>query len=438
MEGLQSPQNEDRPSRAKKRKRSSARILFGLDESCVITISDEESDAEKNPKGVIPTPSPTQVRKRRVTRQTIHGRAEALYDAKYHPMDEVTRPKNAARHRGQSIKVALESEDDAPMPDLPSGSEDDDDEEEEGPVRVGKKVFRPGTRRSRRKAAKNRPFYDRSKHPQDAYIDLSDERPRSKRLPRKKPKPKPVYVEDSASTQSVIHVQSDESGSESEEEFTMRGALNGREQVVSKKRTVSEIPDSTSGLGEELSPLEDLLSSAPQSSQPQHPSFSDEVGLLEPGSDTSRSEHTRLLDDTQGPNAADSPPQGKPNAEDDGTKQDSNLSEETVLLDYNELRAGKQRRLVKLPVSQIPSFYLSSQASVGQIRTEYVTDAELRRRAGNFAIFQDDEDPSQTTPVLTARFYELESNDQENRAPTEERRPAAEEDDEFPAATQEL
>jgi hypothetical protein len=207
---------------------------------------------------------------------------------------------------------------------------------------------------------------------------------------------------------------------------------------VSKKRTVSEIPDSTSGLGEELSPLEDLPSSAPQSSQSQHQSFSDEVRLPDPDSDTSRPEHARFPDDAQGPNAADSPPRDKPSVENDGTKQDSNLSEETVVLDYNELPAGKQRRLVKLPASQIPSFYFSSQASVGQIRTEYVTQAELRRHAGNFAIFQDDEDPSQMTPVLTARFYELESNDQENRAPAEERRPVAEEDDEFPEATQEL
>lgn len=437
MEALQSSPNEHRPSRLKKRKRSSARILSGLDESCVITISDEENDTEESSKGAIPTPSPTQLRKRRITRQAIHGRAEALYNQKYHPMDEVTRPKNAARHRGQSIKVAPESEAGASMPEFPS--ESDEDAQDERPVRAGRKIFRKGTRHSTRRAAKNRPFYDRSKHPQDEFLNLSDEMSRTKRRPQKKPKPKPVYVEDSASTQSVIHVQTYDPDSESEEEFTIHDALNnGREQVLSKNTSVGEIADSTSGLGEEVSPSEDLLSSARRKSQPRSLSLSDEVCLPEHDSDNYHSEHPRLLDDTQFPAVADSPGPDNSSVLNEGAKQNSDLTEEMATSYNNDVPAGKEPTLVTRAVSQVPSFYFSSQASVGQKRTNYVTIAEQRRRAGNFAIFQDDEDPSQTMPVLIARFYEFDNHDQENRPPANEQRPAAEEEDDLPEARREL
>ncbi|KAF2188176.1 hypothetical protein K469DRAFT_748526 [Zopfia rhizophila CBS 207.26] len=90
-----------------KRKRK-PRILIGLDSENIIEISDDEQELEF--KDTPPTSSiPSSSYK---TRAQVHGsrRDELCYDQKYHPMDEYTHPKRAARVKSKYGEDLLASE----------------------------------------------------------------------------------------------------------------------------------------------------------------------------------------------------------------------------------------------------------------------------------------------------------------------------------------
>lgn len=138
--------------------RKKSGILNGIEDENIIHIPDDDNgdaagDASK-------PPSSTQ--HDHTTRASIHGRADALYDARYHPMDDVTRPKRAARVRGVSDVYNFEGESEVRFL---SGSENDDT----GPPPKKRRYATP-TRRSSRPAAQKSVNYKATVHPQDASL----------------------------------------------------------------------------------------------------------------------------------------------------------------------------------------------------------------------------------------------------------------------------
>lgn len=112
------------------------------------------------------------------TRQAIHGRAtQTLYNMKYHPMDEQTRPKRARKMRGgdSDNHFSFEGSDTDPGSYEECGSEmsssdDEDDEDDEDDVLRRRRANTTGSRRSSRTATQKLVNYDRRKHPQDKQL----------------------------------------------------------------------------------------------------------------------------------------------------------------------------------------------------------------------------------------------------------------------------
>ena len=107
-----------------------------------------------------------------VTRQRIHGReAVGVFDAKYHPMDDFTRPAAAKRHRQkfnithESSENEIDEEDDESL-DLDSDSSSD----AKPPPPKRRLVVSRGTRKSTR-ISKLEPYdYNGLRHPQDKQL----------------------------------------------------------------------------------------------------------------------------------------------------------------------------------------------------------------------------------------------------------------------------
>lgn len=109
---------------------------------------------------------------RRPMRSTRNQASPPLYNAKYHPMDEVTRPVQAAKRRKaeikeQTISSGEESSEDT-LEELESiGHEHSDDDQSSPPQRKPSE----GTRHSGRQAALKRVSYDPRVHPQDKQLE---------------------------------------------------------------------------------------------------------------------------------------------------------------------------------------------------------------------------------------------------------------------------
>jgi hypothetical protein len=102
-----------------------------------------------------------------VTRSTRNGRSDANYSQKYHPMDEVTRPKRAQRITGsRSMSAAHETSDEEDLELYPGESTDEDPSEEPGSP-VTRTPDPRAVRQSGRTEAKKQVNYNRSHHPQD-------------------------------------------------------------------------------------------------------------------------------------------------------------------------------------------------------------------------------------------------------------------------------
>jgi hypothetical protein len=94
------------------------------------------------------------------TRQSVHGRAQALYDKKYHPMDDYIRSR---RKRRKVEKPRASSPESEPSEGNSSSSESETDN--------ASKVTPPGERRSMRIASSQRtPLYNTKIHPQDKVL----------------------------------------------------------------------------------------------------------------------------------------------------------------------------------------------------------------------------------------------------------------------------
>lgn len=143
-----------------------------------IEISDDDSDTDKD-DGDENRPHPKQ-QPTHSTRASRYGTAPVNYDMKYHPMDEITRPKRAAKRRSGSrsksastrLDLDQTTEDDS---DLSTGHEVDSDEESEdeddsAPEAVITSTRAPDPRASRHSArseAQKPVNYSRKSHPQD-------------------------------------------------------------------------------------------------------------------------------------------------------------------------------------------------------------------------------------------------------------------------------
>ncbi|KAK5121472.1 hypothetical protein LTR85_005305 [Meristemomyces frigidus] len=161
-------------------------VLRGLDPNNVLAtpstrstveISDsDKEDDESDENNVRRTQQPAHS-----TRASRHGKADVNYDMKYHPMDEVTRPKRTAnrrsgsRSKSASMKPDLDQEtsDESEPSSAPDGGAEEADEIEDDDVEVDAHVpttRAPDLRASRHSArseAQKAVNYSRSHHPQD-------------------------------------------------------------------------------------------------------------------------------------------------------------------------------------------------------------------------------------------------------------------------------
>jgi len=373
---VQNLPTEQQTSKSKKRKRS--RVLGGLDPASVLSINDTERDVESEECLQNPAAKLARVKERRVTRQAIYGRAEALYDAKYHPMDEVMHPKRASRHYNRSIRPSSGSE--SIVTNSASGPKESNGEGNLLPIKLGSQYLGEGSRRSHRLAGRPHPLYNRKKHPQDEFLknleggNVDEREVIATQSHRRRTRSRPVMAECFQTTHSVTHLRIDtEDPVEYEDDHDTHCDIDdGSEDTLSQRSLRSEISDSTLGAGKELSP--------------------------------SRNSSRRT---------------------------DGATTEDTISVDYHRLPGISEQSRSTMPLSQVPSFYFSSQPSTGQTRTAFVSSAERRRQAANFGIFSEGEELSQDR---VARFNGgvFESHEQENCTPTEEQQPSSDEIDNLP------
>lgn len=152
-------------------------VLAGLDIKQIITIdSDDEHD----------DPEHDQPKTRHTTRQAVKGRTAALYDQKYHPMDDYTgrRRRSGAVKKEQITKLEQNSDSDSPdgisVGSDNSGDESMEDEPSPEPDNV--------RRSSRLGTQTRRPLYNMSRHPQDRALEALGIKRKAKRRSRLTPR----------------------------------------------------------------------------------------------------------------------------------------------------------------------------------------------------------------------------------------------------------
>ncbi|KAK6391602.1 hypothetical protein LTR65_004437 [Meristemomyces frigidus] len=144
--------------------------------SVEILDSDDNDDGDNENDGK-PTQQPAHG-----TRASRYGKAPVDYDMKYHPMDEVTRPKRAANRRSgsrsKSVSMKRHLDDDTGDESEPStardedgdeegASEDEDDSAAENHVNPTRAPDPRASRHSARSEAQKAVNYSRKSHPQD-------------------------------------------------------------------------------------------------------------------------------------------------------------------------------------------------------------------------------------------------------------------------------
>ena len=139
---------------------------------------------------------------RHATRSTRNGRADVNYSQRYHPMDEATRPRRAARITGSRPPTSFAETSDDEEPELSSGESTDADEPSEGSDTPATRTRTPdprAVRHSSRAQAQKQVNYSKAHHPQDWAISgyrrsakrkrrgLSPDKPRKKTKNRAAP-----------------------------------------------------------------------------------------------------------------------------------------------------------------------------------------------------------------------------------------------------------
>ena len=106
------------------------------------------------------------------TRASRHGKAPVNYSAKWHPMDEVMRPKRARALASGSTsrRRANDSDDSEPEPFSGGDTSDEDDEDETPDTSFEREPDIKATRRSARSEALKPVNYSKAHHPQDHLL----------------------------------------------------------------------------------------------------------------------------------------------------------------------------------------------------------------------------------------------------------------------------
>lgn len=172
--------------------------LRGLDRSNMLAPSDRRSlGAGEGGRQSTPADTP-----QHETRASRHGKIPVNYSAKWHPMDEVIRPKRARTlENGSTSRRAINLGHDSELESFSGGGTDEDDDEEDMPDTPFKREPDAGaTRRSDRSEARKPVNYSKAHHPQDHL--LPGYRHRSKRQRRSRSVTKPRKTK--ASSEPVV------------------------------------------------------------------------------------------------------------------------------------------------------------------------------------------------------------------------------------------
>jgi hypothetical protein len=158
------------------------------------------------------------------TRASRHGKAAVNYSAKWHPMDEVMRPKRARGLTGGSTsrrRAADDSDDSEPEPFSGGDTGDEDDEDETPDTSFEREPDAKATRRSARSEALKPVNYSKAHHPQDHL--LPGYRNKAKRQRRSTSATQPRKRKTSGETvilssQTIADSEDDDDGSDADED----------------------------------------------------------------------------------------------------------------------------------------------------------------------------------------------------------------------------
>ncbi|KAI6836146.1 hypothetical protein KC340_g5300 [Hortaea werneckii] len=186
----------------------------------------------------------------RSTRATRSGRRNVNYDMKYHPMDEVTRPKRAAKRipascpPKTSIRIDLEISDASSNTDLdfPSGDDESELESKNSDIELVRKPDPRATRHSVRSEARKAVNYSRKHHPQDHGLPGFQRRAKRIKLEHSGAVRKKSHVEGGLDDDDIGNLQQ-RSDSLKESDIRIEG------HVDEQKRTIDDSPIHSQSLG---------------------------------------------------------------------------------------------------------------------------------------------------------------------------------------------
>ncbi|KAI7021188.1 hypothetical protein KC355_g2470 [Hortaea werneckii] len=186
----------------------------------------------------------------RNTRATRSGRQKVNYDMKYHPMDEVTRPKRAAKRipasclPKTSIKIDLETSDVSSNIDLDllSGDDESELESKNSDNELVRKPDPRATRHSARSEARKTVNYSRKHHPQDHGLPVFQRRA------------KRIKLEHSDAVRKKSHAEGgpddDDIGNLQQRSNSIKGSDTGTRRPADEQiGTVDDLPIHSQSLG---------------------------------------------------------------------------------------------------------------------------------------------------------------------------------------------
>lgn len=186
----------------------------------------------------------------RSTRATRSGRRKVNYDMKYHPMDEVTRPKRAAkrtpasRRPKTSVEVDVEISDASSNIDLdlPSGDDESELESKNSDNELVRKPDPRATRHSARSEARKAVNYSRKHHPQDPGLPGFQRRAKRIKLEHSDAVRKKPHAE--------VGLDDDDIGNSQQRSDSLQGSDTGMEgHVDEQKGTFDDLTDHSQSLG---------------------------------------------------------------------------------------------------------------------------------------------------------------------------------------------
>ncbi|RMZ09159.1 hypothetical protein D0862_03721 [Hortaea werneckii] len=199
------------------------------------------------------------------TRATRSGRQKVNYDMKYHPMDEVTRPKRAAKRTPAScppktsIKIDLETSDASSIIDLDllSGDDESELESKNSDNELVREPDPRGTRHSARSEARKAVNYSRKHHPQDHGLPGFQNRAKRIKLERPNAVRKKLHPEVGLDDEDIVGLHQGSDGPEgsytgiegdfdhqSGDDFQTNGrSLGGKERLCSSLKHFASLKD---------------------------------------------------------------------------------------------------------------------------------------------------------------------------------------------------